>query len=175
MDEKIAIVHHYLVSLRGGEKVLKALYEVYPNATLFTLFANTKTTSRFGRKPNTSWLQGLFRFMPSHKILLPFFPLAAENLDLQDFDIVITSDASFVKGIITRPDSLHICYCHSPPRYVWDMEQEYLNSSPLVVHPILRVLSHYLRLADFAAAQRVDFFVANSNYTAARIRKFYRR
>ena len=174
-EAKIALVHHYLVFLRGGEKVLKAFCEIYPDAALYTLFADAATIRSFGLKPHTSRLQRLFNITRRHKLLLPLFPLAAESLDLQNFDIVITSDASFVKGVITRPDALHICYCHSPPRYIWDMEQEYLRAVRSVARPLLRWLFHYLRLADFAAAQRVDAFVANSNHTAKRIRKFYRR
>lgn len=102
-------------------------------------------------------------------------PRAFENFDLSDFDLVISSSSAFAKGVITSPNSVHICYCHTPPRYLWDLTHEYLKDYNLIIRRYLERNFHYLRIWDTIAANRVDYFVANSNYVANRIKKFYKR
>ncbi|MCG8496286.1 MAG: glycosyltransferase [Enterobacterales bacterium] len=102
-------------------------------------------------------------------------PLALEQLDLSDYDLIISSESGPAKGVITRPDAVHICYCHSPMRYVWDMYHEYRNSAGLLIRTLFPFIAHKLRMWDRLSADRVDHFVANSSFVASRIRKFYRR
>lgn len=134
----------------------------------------------FPRNPlQTSFLQTLIKFLP-RKWLLPLYPTATESLDFREFDMVISSTSAFTKGIIVKPKTLHISYCHTPTRYLWDCKEEYLNRlSPEKTGPAKKFLAHlllnYLRIWDQEAAERPDFFLANSKYTAQRIDKYYHR
>ncbi|WP_271629028.1 glycosyltransferase [Caldicellulosiruptor sp. DIB 104C] len=110
-----------------------------------------------------------------HQLFFKYMPRAFENFDLSDFDLVISSSSAFAKGVITSPNSVHICYCHTPPRYLWDLTHEYLKDYNLIIRRYLERNFHYLRIWDTIAANRVDYFVANSNYVANRIKKFYKR
>jgi glycosyltransferase involved in cell wall biosynthesis len=175
---RVAIVHYWLLGYAGGERVVSALLEIFPQADLFALVADKETTARFGpHRVITSFLQrvpGSHRF---HRHMLPLCPFALEQFDLRGYDLVISSESGPAKGVITSAHTLHINYCHSPMRYIWDMYHEYTNGKDMngVTRLIFTAVAHYMRMWDLASASRVDSFVANSNNIAARIRKHYRR
>jgi glycosyltransferase involved in cell wall biosynthesis len=174
---RIAIVHHWFTSVSGGERVVDALGLLYPSADIFTLVCEPTglPPSVRDRKVTASFLNRIPGARRFHRHFLPIFPLAVESLDLSGYDLVISSDSGPVKGVITDPASIHICYCHSPMRYLWDLHADYSEPMGVVAKSAFKLSSHYVRNWDYAAAQRVDYFVANSTYVAARIRKYYRR
>lgn len=173
---KVAIVHYWLVSIRGGEKVLEALCDLYPDADIFTLVMDEKVLTEKLKKHRivTSFLQKIGGKRHYQK-MLPLIPFALESLDLTSYDLVISSEAGPAKGIVARPDALHICYCHSPMRYIWDLYPQYYKSSGMLTKAALSITAPWLRQWDVTTASRVDQFVANSSYVAHRIDKFYRR
>ncbi len=177
-DLRVAIVHYWLLGYAGGERVVSALLEIFPQADLFALMADEETTARFApHRVTTSFLQrvpGSHRF---HRHMLPLCPLALEQFDLRGYDLVISSESGPAKGVITSAHTLHINYCHSPMRYIWDLYHEYTNGKDMngLTRPIFTAVAHYMRMWDLASASRVDSFVANSKNIAARIRKHYRR
>jgi glycosyltransferase involved in cell wall biosynthesis len=174
---KVALVHYWLVAMRGGEKVLEALCELYPEADIFTHVYDEKAISPAIKKHKitTTFIQKLPRASKYYKKYLPFMPYALESLDLREYDLIISSEAGPAKGVITRPDALHICYCHSPMRYLWDQYHVYRKNAGWLTRMFMSVFFPYLRLWDAVSANRVDSFVANSRFIAKRIRKFYRR
>ena len=174
---RVAIVHHWFVSLAGGERVVSAIADLFPSADVFTLFLDQKKLPHAlkGRKITTSFLDRTPGARKAHRHFLPFYPLAVETLDLSGYDLVITSDSGPMKGVVTDPEATHICYCHTPMRYLWDSHGTYLREMPPVARTAFTLASHYVRNWDYSAAQRVDHFIANSNYVAGRIRKYYRR
>jgi glycosyltransferase involved in cell wall biosynthesis len=174
---KIALIHYWLVTNRGGEKVLEALCELFPGADVFTHVLNPLETSEIILKHpiKTTYIQKLPFATKLYQKYLPLMPLALEQLDLRDYDLVISSESGPAKGVITSPGTLHLCYCHSPMRYVWDMYQEYLETAGKVTRLLMPPLIHYVRLWDYASAARVDQFIANSHHVAKRIQKHYRR
>ena len=176
-DMRVAIVHHWFISLAGGERVVDSIASIFPGADLFTLFLDRqKLTPRLSQhKITTSFLDRTPGARRAHRHCLPFYPLAVEMLDLSGYDLVITSDSGPMKGVITDSNATHICYCHSPMRYLWDGHSAYLRQMPRLTQTVFGLASHYVRNWDYSAAQRVDHFIANSNYVAGRIRKYYRR
>jgi glycosyltransferase involved in cell wall biosynthesis len=174
---RVAIVHHWFLSRAGGERVFDSIATIFPTADVFTLFFDKKKfpAALHRHKITTSFLDKIPAARKKHRQLLPFYPLAVEMLDLSGYDLVISSDSGPMKGVLTDPHSTHICYCHSPMRYLWDGYAKYHQSMSPLVRTIFGVTSHYVRNWDYAAAQRVDHFIANSHYVAARIRKYYRR
>ena len=144
---------------------------------LFALLANPAAVPLALRELSvtTSFLQRLPGSRRWYRYYAPLFPLAVESFDLSAYDLVISSDASAVKGVITRPETCHICYCHSPMRYAWNLSHEYLGDPRSLRHWIMALGLHYLRLWDYSASSRVDYFVANSLTVRDRIRKYYRR
>jgi glycosyltransferase involved in cell wall biosynthesis len=175
---RVALVHHWLVRMRGGEKVLAALCRLFPQADIFTLVYDPEgiceTITR--HRVTTSWIQRLPLARRHYAQYLPLFPLAIEQFDLSDYDLAISSDASVAKGVLTRPETCHICYCHSPLRYAWSAYHTYLEAvSSRWKRGLVPFFLHYLRLWDVSAANRVDYFVANSRNVANRIQKYYRR
>lgn len=177
---KVAIVHYWWLSNRGGEAVVAALLELFPDADLFVhvcdeaLVRETLGPSFKGRII-TSFISRLPGAKRHYQKYLPLMPLALEQLDLTEYDVVISSESGPAKGVVTRPDAVHICYCHSPMRYVWDMYHEYVGRAGRLVRTLFPAIAHWLRVWDRVTADRVDVFVANSSFIAARIRKFYRR
>ena len=171
---KVALVHDYLIRLGGAERVFLNLVKIFPQAKIFTLLYNpSKMGDYFAHSSiQTSFLQRIPGVVRYHRLLAPFFPAAVESLDLREFDLVISSSSAFVKGLVLRPRTIHICYCHNPARFLWDYAGQYNGGGSSLLK---KVLFHYLRLWDRAAAQRVDYFIANSKITAQRIKKFYRR
>lgn len=174
---KVAIVHHWFVSQGGGERVAEVLGRMFPDADLFTL------VTRPGQVPpglatrslTTSFLQRIPGAARLHRHFLALYPLAVEQLDLTSYDLVITSDSGPMKGVLTHQNSVHICYCHSPARYLWDGYHSYLRSMPRMARAPFALAAHYVRNWDYGAAQRVTHFIANSSYVASRIQRFYGR
>lgn len=173
---RAAIVHYWLVNMRGGEKVLEALCRLLPEADIFTLYYDPERVSPFlrSRRVHASFLNPLRRY---YRSLLPLAPLALEHFDLRGYDLVISSESGPAKGVLTAAGTRHVCYCHSPMRYLWDLYPAYLRdwTSSRLSRAAMAPLSHYLRLWDFASASRVDEFIANSVNVQRRIFKTYRR
>lgn len=153
--------------------------ELFPEADLFFLLCdrNALAPSLRSRKITCSFLQKIPGALTHHRYLMPLYALAVENLDLREYDLVISSDSGPVKGVLTRPDAVHICYCYSPMRYLWDMYHVYRNEPELgaIAKLVFSVSAHYLRQWDVLASARVDHFVADSVHVSRRIRKYYRR
>ena len=174
---RVALVHHWLVTLRGGERVLEALAELFPDADIFTLVCDEARMAPVfsGHRIRTSPLQRLplaTRWYPHY---LPLFPWATERLDLRGYPLVISSDAATMKGVRTDPGAVHICYCHTPMRYVWSGYETYLRAGGFLARAALPALAPWLRGWDYEAAQHVSHFVANSHTVAERIRHYYGR
>ncbi len=176
---KIAIVHESLTRFGGAERVLLELRRAFPEARIYALLKRDAVIREFfpGVEIKYSFLGRAPEFLRRHeRLFLPLLPVAPETFDLSGFDVVISSASAFAKGVVTRPGTLHICYCHSPTRYLWDWHQRIMDENPgRLKHFFLAGLMHYLRIWDQSAAKRTDVFVANSEYTRARIRKYYRR
>jgi len=174
---RVAIIHYWFVTYGGGERVVEALSELFPQADLFSLVVDnsTLTSSLQKRTIHTSFLQNIPWAKKHHRHFLLLQPLALEQFDLCSYDLVISSESGPAKGVITSPHTCSICYCHSPMRYLWDMSSEYTRSMGPLVRQVFTLASHYMRMWDYASAGRVDYFVANSHFVASRIRKYYRR
>lgn len=175
---KVAIVHDELVRRGGAEGVLEELLRMYPDADVYALYAGNIPRMTIDARTytiHTSSLQKLpawFRKHPGR--LLPLLPQAAEQFDLSGYDLVISSASGFAKGVVTRSNVPHLCYCHTPTRYLWDNSLAALKRRPRSAF-FLRFLFHYLRMIDFTASQRPDTYVTNSEYTKSRIETYYRR
>jgi len=174
---RVAIVHYWFVGRAGGERVVEALAEVFPQADLFSLVVDRTTLAPVlqGRKLQTSFLQRIPGARSFHRHFLFLQPLALEQFDLSDYDLVISSESGPAKGVITSSKTCHICYCHSPMRYIWEMYPQYKQGMNPLVKAVFSLAAHYMRLWDYSSARRVDYFVANSHFIASRIRKYYGR
>ena len=178
---KIAIVHDWLVTYAGAERVLEEMLAVYPDADLFSLIEFLPESERQflgGRQVQTSFLQRMPGARKHYRTYLPLMPFAVEQFDLSTYDLVISSSHAVAKGVLTGPDQLHICMCYSPMRYAWDLQDQYLRESGLdrgAKGMATRWLLHRLRLWDARTADGVDRFIAISNFIARRIWKSYRR
>ncbi len=180
VEKKVAFVHDFLVAYGGAERVLESLVKLDPEAPIYTLlYDGDVMNGRFaGREIRTSFLQKLPRFIRKrYRWLLPLYPVAAEALDLREFDIVISSSGAWSKGIVTRLRTLHIAYLHSPMRLLWDANEQYLDvvRAGGIRRFFGRILLSYLRVWDREAADRPDVLISNSEYTRARAEKYYRR
>ncbi len=177
---KVALVHDWLPILGGAEKVLEAIYELYP-APIYTLMKNDNALkgSIFEQAQIfTSFIQQLPFAKSKYRSYLPLFPFAIEQFNLKEYDLIISSSYAVAKGVLCTPNQLHICYCHSPVRYAWDMYFDYLKDAHLergFKALIAKMVLHYLRIWDYTSAQRVDYFIANSHNVANRIKKYYAR
>lgn len=174
---RVAIVHYWLVSMRGGEKVIEALCDMYPDADIFTLvYDEGKVSEKIrGHRIIPSFLQHIPGAIRHYRSLLPLMPFALESMDLRDYDLIISSESGPAKGIIPPPHAVHICYCHTPMRYIWDHYHAYRGTAGLPARMLMPVLAPLLRSWDANCSLRVDRFVANSQHVANRIRKYYRR
>jgi glycosyltransferase involved in cell wall biosynthesis len=176
---RVAIVHYWLISRRGGERVVESLAKMFPAADLFTLVVDREKLSPLLRRRSihTSLAQKFPASTRSYRHLLPIYPLLLEQFDLSGYDLVLSSESGPAKGVLTASHTCHICYCHSPMRYLWDFYHGYRSGKTMgtVSRAVFGLASHYLRMWDAASANRVDYFVANSGTVAARIRKHYRR
>lgn len=176
---KVALIHDHLAQTGGAEKVLKVLADMFPEAAIYTLLADKEKTQSYlkDRRIDTSVIQKLPGGVRHYKWYLPLMPMAVEFFDLHEYDLVISDTSSFAKGVITMPDVPHICYCHTPTRYLWSDAHSYLNELKYNkwLKKVIASILVKLRQWDFLAASRVDYFVANSHTVAKRIKKYYRR
>jgi len=178
---KIAIVHDWLYTYAGAEKVLEQIIQCFPQADLFSLIDFIPAGERNfiqNKTVTTSFIQRMPFAKTKHRQYLPLMPLAIEQLDVSDYDVVISSSHAVAKGVLTGPNQLHICYCHSPIRYAWDMQHQYLREAGItsgLKSWLTRYILHKIRLWDYRTANGVDYFVANSKFIARRIFKVYRR
>ena len=174
---RVALIHYWLVNWRGGEKVLRAIADLFPEADIFTHVADPAVVSQKfpNRKVSETFVARLPLAKRFYQRYLPLMPLALEQLDLRQYDLVISSEAGPAKGVLVSPHTTHICYCHSPMRYVWDMYHDYREQSGAVTRVMMSPLLHYVRLWDQISAQRVDRYIANSHFVGKRIKKYYQR
>jgi len=176
---RVAIVHDWLVTYAGAERVLEQIIACFPDADLFALVDFLEDRSFIRSKPvTTSFIQKLPKAKTKYRSYLPLMPLAIEQLDLSAYDVVISSSHAVAKGVLTGPDQVHVSYVHSPIRYAWDLQHQYLNESKLTAGPksaLARVILHYIRNWDVRTANSVDSFVSNSDFIARRIKKVYQR
>ncbi|MFA5935590.1 MAG: glycosyltransferase [Patescibacteria group bacterium] len=176
---KVALVHDYLVQDGGAERVLAVLQEMFPSAPTFVLIYDPKQSHETfrGRVIRTSFLDKLPFAKRAYQWYLPFMPMAVEHLDLTGYDLVISSSSSFAKGVIAAPGSLHVCYCHTPTRFLWQERLGYLNDlpQPRALKALLPPLLHGLRQWDRMAAERPDVMVTNSITSRERIKRYYQR
>jgi len=176
---KIALVHDYLNQYGGAERVLESFIEIFPSAPIYTLIYNAEAMKgKFVDKEiRTSFLQKIPFARSHHRIFPILMPLAIEKFDLSGYDIVLSDSASFGKGVITKPETIHICYCHTPPRFAWDDSQKYIKefSMSKLAKIFIPFFMNYIRVWDKEAASRVDKFTCNSNFVAQRIKKYYRQ
>lgn len=178
---KIAIVHEWLTSHAGSEKVVEQILQIFPEADVFSLVDFLPEPMRgflLGKSVHTSFIQNLPWAKEAFRQYLALMPLAVEQFDLSGYDLVISSSHAVAKGALTRADQLHISYVHTPIRYAWDLQQQYLQQAGLtrgIKGGITRLILHYLRVWDAIAAHRVDAYIANSRFIARRIWKTYRR
>jgi glycosyltransferase involved in cell wall biosynthesis len=176
---RVALVHDYLNQYGGAERVLEVLSQIFPKAPIYTLLYDKKRTGYAfeNKKIHTSFLQKIPWLRSHHRPFLMFMPLAIEQFDFSKYDLVISDSASYAKGVITKPETYHICYCHTPTRYAWDDSHKYIEEFgyPKLVKKITPFFMNYIRLWDEQAANRVDKFIANSHFVAQRIKKYYHR
>jgi glycosyltransferase involved in cell wall biosynthesis len=174
---RVALTHQHFFAYGGAERVLEALALLYPEADIFCMAMNPEMipAALKNRRITTSFIDSLPTGRKYYRHWAVLAPMAAENLDLSNYDLIISSDGTFTKGIITNDTSLHLCYCHSPHRSLWDRFGEYRSVLPLQIRIPFLLSSHYLRNWDFNAAQRIDKFIANSLYIQRRIHKYYKR
>lgn len=176
---KVALIHDHLAQAGGAEKVLKVFTEMFPEAPIYTLLYDKKNVDKnfAGCHIESSVIQRLPGGIKHYKWYLYFMPMAVEFFDLREYDLVISDASAFAKGVITTPDTKHLCYCHTPTRYLWSDAHQYLNELKYNkwIKKIISLTLGRLRLWDFSAAQRVDYFIANSLTVQKRIAKFYRR
>ncbi|CAG9171929.1 glycosyltransferase family 4 protein [Cupriavidus pampae] len=178
---RVAVVHEWLTTYAGSERVLEQILKIWPEADLFSVvdfFPDAQRAALQGKHATTTFIQRLPRARKSFRAYLPLMPLAVEQLDLSSYDLVISSSHAVAKGVITGPGQVHVSYVHSPMRYAWDLQHQYLTESKLtrgLKSWLARAILHYMRLWDQRTAHGVDLFVANSAYVARRIRKVYGR
>ena len=173
---KVAIVHYWLDKRRGGEKVLEHILAMYPDADIFTHILEGEMAARLRhRKIHTTFVQKLPFSRRLYPLFLPLMPIALEALDLNSYDLVISSESGPAKGVVPAPHALHICYCHSPMRYLWDQRFVYADGMNRFSRLLFHVMGSFLRVWDQASSTRVDRFIANSTLVASRIKRFYGR
>ena len=176
---KVAILHDHLAQDGGAEKVLKEFLDMYPQARVYTVIYDKKNVLKLypNRKIEASIIQRLPGGVRLYKWYMPFMPMAIEFFDLSSYDLVLSSASALIKGVITKPDTLHICYCHTPTRYLWSDTHEYINELKYnkFFKKIISLIINYIRIWDRQAADRVDTYIANSKTVQKRIQKYYKR
>jgi len=179
---KTAIVHDWLTTYAGSERCMESFTNIWNDADIFSLVDFLDDGDRQiilkGKLAKTSFVQKLPLAHRYHRHYFPIFPLAIEQFDLSRYDLVISSSHAFAKGALTNSNQLHICYCHTPIRYAWDLTNQYFDKRSLISRiqkVVLQPVLHNIRTWDVASSNRVDYFIANSNYIAKRIKKVYRR
>ena len=176
IEMKIAIVHDWLTNMGGAEQVVINFKKIYKEAPIYTTFYTPENLDEELKniEVNTSFLQKR-KSVINHKKYYPLMPLAFENFNLNEYDIVLSSSSCCAKGVLTKPECKHICYCHTPMRYAWDQRDEYLEGTKGIKRKLIKILLHYMRIWDFVTANRVDYFIANSTEVQKRIKKHYGR
>lgn len=176
---KTAVVHDWLTGMRGGEKVLSAILELYPQSDLYTLLHNPGSVSELIEKRTifTSFIDRLPAKTTRYRSYLPLFPTAIELFNFKEYELIISTSHCVAKGLRTPPNALHVSYIHSPMRYVWDMYEDYFSSDKLgfFSRKLIPLFANYLRIWDVTSSNRVDSFIANSGHVAKRIKKYYNR
>ena len=174
---RVAIIHYWLVTMRGGERVLERLLELFPEADIFTHVYDPEAMSAAIRahRVQTSFIQKLPGAQRHYQSYLPLMPMALEQLDLRGYDLVISSESGPAKGVIPAPDALHVCYVHSPMRYLWDHYHDYRAEAGWLKRAVMPLLCHGLRQWDTSSAARVDRVLANSHFIRERVAKAWRR
>jgi len=174
---KVAIVHYWLVNMRGGEKMLESLLEMFPDADIYTHVYKPKAISALinSKRVFTSRINRLPFAKKLYQLYMPLMPNALMDFNLQSYDLVISSEAGPAKGVVPNPNAYHICYCHSPMRYLWDMYHEYFRGTNPFIRFFMKRLIPSLRLWDVTSANLVDRFITNSKYVAKRIHRVYNR
>jgi glycosyltransferase involved in cell wall biosynthesis len=174
---RVALVHDFLLDLRGAERVFAAICDTWPEADVFTaVYDERGTEGRFAaRAPRASFLQRLRPTARTFRPLLPLYPHAIESLDLRGYDVVVSSSSAWAHGVLVDPGAVHVCYCHNPFRYAWSEREATLAARSPLTRPALRLLLSRWRQWDWIAAQRVDAYVANSAITAGRVRRYFGR
>ena len=174
---RVALIHDFLLDIRGAERVFAALCDLYPQADVFTAVYDEKGTEGWfrHRDVNTSFLQRLRPTARTFRTLLPLYPYAMEALDLSGYDLVVSSSSAWSHGVIVDPEAVHVCYCHNPFRYAWNAREQTLASHGQPTRAALGVILRRWRMWDYVAAQRVDRYVANSETTRLRIRRYFAR
>ncbi len=180
---RVALIHDYLIHQGGSENCVEALLEIFPQAPVYTSYFSAQTMPERWQRHDirTSFLQklplGTKNYQSRLQYVLPLMPMAYESLDLREFDLVLSSSHAFAKGVLTRADTLHLSYIHTPTRYLWDLYQEYIwdYRGGWFKQALMPLALHYLRMWDFQAAQRPDTLIANSQHVARRIQSYYRR
>ena len=174
---KVAIIHYWLVGMRGGEKVLETLLEMYPQADIFTHVYDETAVSDIIKEKRifTSRINKLPNAKKNYQSYMPFMPKALIDFNLQEYDLVISSESGPAKGVVPNPNAFHLCYCHTPMRYIWDMYHDYLKGAKKITRFFMKRLTPSLRDWDSVSSNMVDSFAANSSYVAKRIRRYYNR
>jgi glycosyltransferase involved in cell wall biosynthesis len=174
---RVAIIHYWLVTMRGGERVLERILDQFPEADLFTHVYDPHAVSPIIRARNvqTTFINDLPFARRLYKHYLPLMPMALESLDLSKYDLVLSCESGPAKGVLASPTALHVCYCHSPMRYLWDAQADYRRSSGPFARAMMSLLFPPLRVWDYATAARVDGFIANSDFIRRRIKRSYAR
>jgi glycosyltransferase involved in cell wall biosynthesis len=174
---RVAIIHPWFLFTGGGERVTEVLASMYPDADIYSIFADQRFVPELVRRHQlkTSFLNRIPGRRQLYRQLMPLHPMAAESLDLSGYGLIISSDYSVGKGVLADQGAVHISYCHTPTRYLWDDYRNAYQKQSTLLRPIFALTSHYARTWDYLAAQRVDAFVANSGYIANRIRRYYQR
>jgi glycosyltransferase involved in cell wall biosynthesis len=176
-EPRVALVHDFLLDLRGAERVFLALCDLYPDADIFTaVYDPVGTEGRFAdRRIHTSFLQKLHPNATSFRRLLPLYPYAMEALDLSGYDLVLSSSSAWAHGVLPSENAVHVCYCHNPFRYAWNARESTLCARGPVMRAALGVVLQRWRQWDWIAAQRVDRYIANSETTRRRIARYFTR
>ena len=172
---KVAIVHYWLNGMRGGEKVIENLIDLFPQADIYThVYVPEKCSEKINKqKVSTTFISKLPKPEKYYQIYLPLMPMALESIDLTEYDIIISSESGPAKGVILKPEAIHICYCHSPMRYLYDMQHTYFKGAGKIKKILMGLIFHYIRIWDSTSANRVDKFIANSTYVQKRIKRTY--
>lgn len=179
---KRAIIHEWFVNYAGSERCVESFTNIWKDADVFSLVDFLQDEERQiilkGKRAKTSFIQNLPLAKKGHRKYLPLFPFAIEQFDLSEYDIILSSSHAVAKGVMTNSNQLHVCYCHTPIRYAWDLYHQYLREAKLqrgFSGLLAKSILHYIRMWDFTTSNRVDYFIANSKYIAKRIKKIYRR
>jgi glycosyltransferase involved in cell wall biosynthesis len=175
---KVALIQDWLTIIGGSEYVLKEIASLFPDADIYTLVAQDKTIKELGlekHKVYASFIQDLPFAKTKYRNYLPLFPLAIEQFDLSSYDLIISSSHAVAKGVLTHSGQIHVCYCHSPMRYAWDLYHQYIKDYKGIKGFIIKKLLHRMRQWDFISSNRVDYFISNSDYIGKRIKKIYNR